>query len=390
MTRSRVAAFLLFSLAIASLAFAWFLWTTGRQPAVPEVSVGWSSDSLQIEEGVSLVDLTLVLSGPASDDVVVMLELAGTVPPARYSVPATSVVIAQGEVTAALPLHLENPLVRGLRGGEITVSIAEATNALVGDPSTLTVTIGRQQAAPQRPTTSTTARDAVPLPVAPSSTSVPPDTRGEALGPLETSLVAEGSTGSERTVQIGPFAAEPGSLLLLMVANATGEGTAPAPTIAQGVLNWDLVETTSRNEGPRRLSIYRAASGAGGSQQIEIEFEQPQGIIGWLVVQVENAPSGANGAAAVVQSASGQAGGLELAGSVDLEPLESDGNITVGAFFTGANEARGSDAFETIGTSGRQKRLLIAIVGDDPLLRTAEWPNRSHWLGVGVEITNRP
>lgn len=135
--------------------------------------------------------------------------------------------------------------------------------------------------------------------------------------------------------------------------------------------------------------MFRAATGAGGPVELSLDFDSSQGLVNALVVEVQNAPTEGNGGRAVVQTESAAAGSFDRSASVALAPLQSSGNITVGAFFTGANEAEGIDGFETVGSVGRAKRLLIAVVGNDPTVATAQWSNGAHWLGIAVEITNQ-
>lgn len=382
----RILAVGMFLLAAGAVAVAVYLWSR------PTASVSWQTESLVVAETGSPVGLTAELSETVSETVTVELELRGTVRPGRYSVTSAVLTIPPGQLLATTSLSLTSNG-RGLAGEEITAEIVGVENAAIGARDEMTISI---VATADDPGVTPAPTSTLPAPTTSSTSTTSPSTstttvdaeRGPSLGDLDVSLLAEVSTGGT-SAPLERFETRPDSILLLMVSNSLGGGMAPLPAVAGSGLDWELVESVTRGGGPRRLSMFRAATGAGGPVELSLDFDSSQGLVNALVVEVQNAPTEGNGGRAVVQTESAAAGSFDRSASVALAPLQSSGNITVGAFFTGANEAEGIDGFETVGSVGRAKRLLIAVVGNDPTVATAQWSNGAHWLGIAVEITNQ-
>jgi hypothetical protein len=379
--------FAIVAVAVAAVAVAWTVFQP-RKGERYEITGSWLARTATVQEDVGSVELTVVLSAPAHADVVIEFETRGTATANDdYQLATNTVRIPAGQDRAALSVLVVNDGDTDEGRESVRIAIATMTNARVAPPGIFTLVIGETRKEEERPS----ARDPdVPVPgvgntPTPTSNSDPHQV-DSAFGLVR---LADGSMGDSTTASIGRFETSPDSLMLLIVSSATYTGPAAVPSI-RGSREWELVETSTRNpDGPRRVSIFRAASGVGGPDTAMIEFDRIQEVVNWIVVEVKDAPIDQNGAAAIVQTGVAAAIDFEFSASVELSPLQSTQSVTVGAFFIGSNRARAAEGFETIALVGPPQRLLLGVVGGSSLLATAEWPTRAHWIGVAVEVTRQ-
>lgn len=208
------------------------------------------------------------------------------------------------------------------------------------------------------------------------------------LDEMGVGLIADGTSSQVGIVDIGPLMARSRTLIILVVASASSSAPTPIPVVSDTGLTWELVETSTRDNGPRRISMFRAVTGEAGAILSKIDFGRDEEVIDWILIQAQNASSSANGGDAILQTGAAAAVDFEFNAAVPLQALVSQDSITIGGFFIGANRAEGVDGFATISTVGPTKRLLLAVAGRNPLVATKDWPTRAHWIGVAAEITS--
>ncbi len=156
-----------------------------------------------------------------------------------------------------------------------------------------------------------------------------------------------GSASSAATASISPG---PNRLVLLSVISAKGSGgDVTTPTASGCGITWVQIATRTANAGNWRATMFRELVSAPTSGQVTISFggqTQHQGI-GWNISEAMPVKTtGANGADAVVQSATGLASGTNTGLTITLSAFANPSNliyafvasqgvsITVGSGFT--------------------------------------------------------
>lgn len=379
-------------LAIALLAVV-ALWTLTRGTELTRnepTTVSWQSASLSVAEDAGLVEITARLSAPAQADTVIELQSSGTSSVDEdYRLLVSSLGIPAGQTTAVLPILVINDGPTGEGRESLQVVISSLSSGTVGPRDTFTLIIEDQG----RPVTDQRSTNTTVRPTATTTTTTTETPTTLELGPIVGDLgVTELTTGSETVAQVvslEPFVAEPNTIVLLLIASASKDAPTILPVPESSEVTWELVETSTRNGGPRRVSMFRASSGSGGTIATTVKVGLTQEVVNWVVVQVDNAPAEFNGATAVVQTGAAAAIDFEFSAAVELQPLRSPESITIGAFFIGANNVEALPGSQTVGSVGPTLRLLFVVAGNTSLVGTADWSNRAHWIGVAAEFTNR-
>jgi len=375
-------------LAIALLSVvAWWTLTRGAELTRNEpTTVSWQSQSLDVREDAGLVEITARLSEPAQADTVIELQTGGTTSVDEdYRLLVSSLGIPAGETTAVLPILVIDDGPTGEGREILKVVISSLSSGTVGPRDTFTLIILDQgQAAPPQRNTTTTVRPTATTTEAPTTLALGPD-----LGDLGVTELTTGSANVAQVVSLEQFEVEPNTLVVLLISSASTSAPTTPPVPESSEITWELVETSTRNGGPRRVSMFRASSGSGGTIDTTVDMGLTEEVVNWMVVQVENAPSEFNGATAIVQTGAAAAVDFEFTAAVELQPLRSPESITIGAFFIGANQAEALPGSQTIGSVGPELRLLLVVAGNTSLVGTADWPTRAHWVGVAAEFTNR-
>ena len=136
---------------------------------------------------------------------------------------------------------------------------------------------------------------------------------------------------STTTNSISPVA---NNLILVSVENHVGSGTPNVPTITGASMTW--VAIANINIGLHRTTIFRGMSATPGSGALTIDCAgQSQNAILWSTDQFKNIDTGgANGANAIVQSATNTVNGSSTGITVTLSAFGSTNNATYGFFGT--------------------------------------------------------
>jgi len=159
-----------------------------------------------------------------------------------------------------------------------------------------------------------------------------------------TNLTSGESTSGASSYATGSITATANQLVLLSCSTRTGISADPnTPTASGGGLTWVLVATDvydNDSSSRRRLTLFRAMGPSPSAGAITIDYAgQAQTEQEWSINQCSGVDtSGANGAGAVVQSATNHildSGSAGTSLSVTLAAFASTANATFGAF---ANE----------------------------------------------------
>lgn len=135
------------------------------------------------------------------------------------------------------------------------------------------------------------------------------------------------TVASQATASISPVA---NSLILVSVQNHVGSGTPNTPTVTGASMTWVAINTAGT--GLHKTTIFRGLSSSPGSGALTIDFaSQSQNAVLWSVDQFTNVdPGGANGANAVVQSATQTTTGSSTGITVTLGAFSNTNNATYG------------------------------------------------------------
>lgn len=325
-------------------------------------TVAWSTEAVTLANDGRIVLVEAVLSDPAAEPLTIEYEARGG---SGVVFGAESITIPAGEDRGVLELQAANA------PGQVIVDLTGGPGVTVVRPRRLMITV-----------------EAAPPAAAPAATTTSSAPDARRAGEPVVSVLAGGSLSDTDAADGVQAETQPDTVLLMAVASATSTSGTPVPEVLSDDVEWELVHSSMREGGARRLSIFRAVTG-GGEVATMLNFSGSQRVINWIVVQVEGSDVADNGAEAVRQIATDSADGFERSADVELEPL-AGGSTALGFFFMGANEAEGGQGFETLATVGPRKRLLMAIVGTDRLVATAEWPNGAHWKAIALELVAGP
>ena len=196
---------------------------------------------------------------------------------------------------------------------------------------------------------------------------------------------AGASATSFVTASISPAA---NSLILLCVNSSnTNGGTAPTSITGGGMTTWDLVATAANRDN--RVSIYRAQQASPGSGTITIDYgATTMTAINWAVYDIPGAIVGNNGAAAIGQTATNTASGVELSVALTTyEPNEMEFVSTIRE----ANESPTNYPFYTLQRQWPASALSLA--NDMTSMFKASflitWPSGTPPIaGVGLVVKN--
>lgn len=364
---------------VITIAVAAFVWVTVGPGNGPSgiVDVEWSTDVIEIVEGDADVVLTARLAESLRDDVFVPIRLAGPraddvmIDPSDLFIPAGEL---EGSVLLTLPDDSD------LQGSSTLEVVLEPTDGVAApDPvTTLVVVDDEALAPPPSSTTSTTTSTAPP-------TSLPPS---EEITPALLATDVARSTTSITTPEL-EFA--PNRLVLVALTFLTREPATPVPELSGAGLEWEVVATQTRQDGPRRLTVYRAMPTSATSGAIEINLNQSAELALWMVMEFDGTETGANGANAIGQVNGNNAGSFESSARVRMFPYESPTNATVGVFFAGVTGIDGEPGYVEIGEQETRLRTLATYFSPQPddLVETAEWETRAHWIAIAMELKPR-
>jgi hypothetical protein len=156
-------------------------------------------------------------------------------------------------------------------------------------------------------------------------------------GAIAQALLAFGSDPTnQRTFTTASIAPAANALITIAVLGHNSTSAPPSPAVSGGgMTGWTEVASVTFDDlttSHKRLTIFRAMSGAPGSGPLTITWSSTVSNCQWIVSQWTGVDaSGVSGAGAIVQSASGRAdasGGLALT----LAPLAAAGNVAYGVF----------------------------------------------------------
>ena len=151
-----------------------------------------------------------------------------------------------------------------------------------------------------------------------------------------TLLAAGTNPVNQQVYTTAVIAPAPNTLVLVAVLGRMPTGASPSPTLSGGgMTSWTEVATVTFDligAPTRRLTIYRAMSGAPGSGPLTITFAATQGNAQWIVSQWDGVEiTGVGGAGAIVQT--GVAQGDAVNGlTVPLAAFGHANNVAYGAF----------------------------------------------------------
>jgi Calx-beta domain len=375
-----------------------------------EIVIEFGPAPRRVAELRQVILIPVVASASSRDKVVVTFELAGTASEGQdFAFPRRQVTIPAGSTQVEVPLRVLMDRERGEQDEVVEVSIARVVGGTIGFNQVFILTIEGDlptpvspplSSAPSFPTPGTSSPDSVSTPgpattgesttggpttggpTTPTSTS-PPSQPGQSS--IEVRAVTDGAEQDVASIGLDG-SADTGSVLLVLIANTTTEGTAPIPGLG-GSQSWDMVATSTRNEGPRRLTMFRTVA-TKGTFELSIGFAQRQGVVDWIVLELQGVPTRGNGASAIVQSGVNAAVDFEFVGFVQLGPVSGSDHVTIGGFFAGTDGLAPGPGFELEAVVGPLKRRLLAMSGSDPFVTTAQWDERAHWLGIAVEVAN--
>jgi hypothetical protein len=197
---------------------------------------------------------------------------------------------------------------------------------------TVAPAIGGTPAGAKGPSPSPTPTSTPSATVSPSASPVPPPGTGIGFVNLTSGVFAKAGSTTEIMTQSVTLA--PNSLGLLHVMTCCFGG---APIVTSPNLSWELVVT--HLAGEKRHWVYRAASVAGASGPLRMQFPTPQGRVMWILDDVFGTALGRNGADAIVQTAFQESQQNASSGAIGLAPFDSPLNAAVGFALCGSGAA---------------------------------------------------
>lgn len=134
---------------------------------------------------------------------------------------------------------------------------------------------------------------------------------------------------SATTASISP---SPNKLILIGVGNNEGGGSCQQPTVSGCNLTWVAVATKASSDGKQRMTLLRAMGSSPTTGALTLATGNSSDTFNWSVVEFGNVrTSGANGADAVVQSATNGTDSVSHASlTVTLGAFSSTKNATFG------------------------------------------------------------
>ncbi len=158
-----------------------------------------------------------------------------------------------------------------------------------------------------------------------------------------TLLAAGYGTTNQKVFTTAGLAPAADALVTVAVLGHRSSGASDSPTLeGGGMTGWDEVASVTFDDGTlahKRLTIYRAMSGAPGSGPLTISFPSTVSNAQWIVSQWQGVEtSGTNGAGAIVQTGANAADGVDGL-AVSLAALASAANVAYGAFGAASNAA---------------------------------------------------
>lgn len=365
------------AITIAVAAFVWVTVGPGNGPSAT-VAIEWSSDVVEMIEGDPDVVLTARLAEPLRTGVSISIRLDGpragdvVVEPSEMFIPAGEL---EGSVRLSLPDDSE------LQGSSTLEVVLEPTDGVEApDPVATLVVVDDEDLVP--PTSSTTTTTST-LP--PSTTVLPPSTE------ITPALLATDVARATSTVTTPVIEFEPDRLVLVALSFLTREPATAIPEVTGAGLEWEVVATQTRQDGPRRLTVYRAMPTSATSGALEINLNQTAELALWMVMDFDGTETGANGANAIGQVNGNNAGGLETSARVRMFPYESPTNASLGVFFAGVTGLDGEPGYIEVGEQETRLRTLATYFSPQPddVIETAEWETRAHWIAIAMELKPR-
>jgi Bacterial Ig-like domain (group 1)/Invasin, domain 3 len=149
-------------------------------------------------------------------------------------------------------------------------------------------------------------------------------------------LTAGNNAANQKVYTTASIAPAANTLVLVAVLDHQASNAAPAPTVTGGgMTTWDQVATlTFDTQGApvKRMTIFRAMSGAPGSGPITITSSVTVSNAQWIVSQFGGVDqSGANGSGAIVQTGSASGDGVDGL-SVPLSAFANANDVAYGLF----------------------------------------------------------
>jgi hypothetical protein len=220
---------------------------------------------------------------------------------------------------------------------------------------------------------------------------------GEAASAISIQNLTAGFERGVATAQTAPINPQPNQLILLWVTVDWDpqKGPSPVPGVSGGGVTWVEVATQTRNEGPRRITVFRGMSATPGSGSVTITTPSTQDNLGWVIDGVSGVDlSGPNGAGAIVRTAGAHAGDFENTARITFGADAGDQNAIVGGYFGGSTSWSPGNGYSQISQinnqiTGKQQRAMLTEFryGPDPDgIVDAALGETAHWIGIALEI----
>lgn len=359
---------------LVSLAVAAFVWIAVGPQNGPDgsLSVEWQTSTFETVEGGNAVVLSVRLSGPALSLIEIGLSYEGERAADLVGRPSV-IVIEAGEREGSVRLTVADD--DELQGPSSVIVLLEPLDGVTAPDPTATLVIQDDDDVAEPPAaTSTTV-------VAPTTTQLPSATIAPAL--LDKGSVMDSATAITAAVEL-----RSDRLTLVAVVFLTRQRETEVPEVTGAGLDWEVVATQTRQDGPRRLTIYRAVASETTSAQLEIDLKQTAELAHWIVLDIDGVPVGANGADAIQQVRGNAAGSTEFNAHVRMQPYASPTNATLGFFFAGVTGLESEPGYIEVAEQPFELRTLAAFFLPEPdeIVETAQWGQGAHWLAIALEL----
>lgn len=202
-------------------------------------------------------------------------------------------------------------------------------------------------------------------------------------------LLTNGSGANQTSYDTASISPTANRLVLVAVANDTTDGV--EPTVTGNGMTWVKVATVVSAVG--RLTVFRSLSASPSAGALTIDFgAQLQSRCGWSVVEFSGMDtSGANGAGAIVQSAT-NTGTSATTLAVTLSAFGNAGNATYGAISVGSSPVASITAgtgFTEQGEIQVESVLTVESEFKDSNDTSVDWTSSetaARLAGIAIEI----
>ncbi|HET9707420.1 MAG TPA: Ig-like domain-containing protein [Gemmatimonadales bacterium] len=342
--------------------------------------------------------ITAVAGGVTLNQKPVLTVGAGAPDPGQSSFTASPLTITQTTGSSNLTVTVRDQYGNPVTGSNVTFSASPAAGAsFTGGGLTLSsgVATGTMSSTVAEVKTVTAAADGTPIVQTQNIMVTPPSS-----GITQALLTAGSDITNQKIYTTASIAPAANALITIAVIGHTSTTASLDPTITGGGMSsWTVVASTTLDPqgatAHKRLTVFRAMSGAPGSGPITISFPTTESNAAWVVSQWTGVDqTGSNGSGAIVQTkTAGADAGTSIA--TTLNALGSPNNVAYGVVGTngsalgitpGAGFTEISEQKPAEGTNS----IIEALFATNQTAVSANWSGAFNAALLAVEIKAGP